>query len=98
MQTLPKLHNLFRNRINREIRQSKKNHYNSYFNKYSSDIKKMWKGIRSIVNIKQAILPKITQLNTNGKLFNNPVDIAAKANEFFVNTGPDTEKCLPKSS
>ena len=52
-----KLYNLFRNRINREIRQSKKNYYNSYSTKYSSDIKKMWKGRRSIVNIKQATPP-----------------------------------------
>ena len=52
MLILPKLYNLFRNRINREIKQSKKIYYNNYFNKYSSDMKKMWKGIRSIVNIK----------------------------------------------
>ena len=30
------------------------------FNKYSSDMKKMWKGIRSIVNIKQSTVPQIT--------------------------------------
>ena len=48
---ITKLYNLFRNRINREIKQSKKIYYNNYFNRYSSDMKKMWKGIRSIVNI-----------------------------------------------
>ena len=61
---ITKLYNLFRNRINREIKQSI--YYNNYFNKYSSDMKKIWKGIRSIVNIKQSTAPQITQLNING--------------------------------
>ena len=56
----------------------------------------MWKGIRSIVNIKQKNAPQITQLNINGKLVNNPVDIAEKVNDFFVNIGPETENCIPK--
>ena len=89
---ITKPYNLFRNRINREIKQSKKIYYNNYFNKYSSDMKKMWKGIRSIVNIKQSTAPQITQLNINGKLVNDPVDIAEKVNDFFVNIGPETEK------
>ena len=80
----------------REIKQSKKIYYNNYFNKYSSDMKKMWKGIRSIVNIKQSTAPQITQLNINGKLVNNPVGIAEKVNDFFVNIGPETENCIPK--
>ena len=80
---ITKLYSLFRNRINREIKQSKKIYYNNYFNKYSSDMKKMWKGIRSIVNIKQSTAPQITQLNINGKLVNDPVDIAERVNEFF---------------
>ena len=39
---------------------------------------------------------QITQLNINGKLVNNPVDIAEKVNDFFVNIGPETENCIPK--
>ena len=89
-------YNLFRNRINKEIKQSKKIYYNNYFSKYSSDMKKMWKGIRSIVNIKQKNAPQLTQLNINGKLVNDPVDIAEKVNDFFVNIGPETENCIPK--
>ena len=46
-------------------------------------MKKTWKGIRSIVNIKQSTAPQITQLNINGKLVNDPVDIAEKVNDFF---------------
>ena len=40
--------------------------------------------------------PKITQLNVNGKLFNNPDEIAEKVNEYFVDIGSQTEKCIPK--
>ena len=29
-------------------------------------------------------------------MVNNPVDIAEKVNDFFVNIGPETENCIPK--
>ena len=31
-----------------------------------------------------------------GRIFDNPIDIAEKVNDFFVNVGPNTEKEIPK--
>ena len=40
------------------------------------NIKKIWSGIREIVNIRNNISPKITQLNINGKIIANPNVVA----------------------
>ena len=86
----------FRNRINREILKSKKDYFAKYFSDYSNNIKKTWQGIREIINIKNPTAPKIAQLNVNGRIFDNPKDIAENVNDYFVNIGPNTEKEIPK--
>ena len=40
-------------------------------------------GIRSIVNIKNSINMKITQLNVNGRIIDKPIQIANEVNDFF---------------
>ena len=61
------------------------------------NIKKIWSGIREIVNIRNNISTKITQLNINGKIIDNPKDVANQLNDFFVNVGPLTESSIPRS-
>ena len=41
-----------KNRINSLLYHSKKNYYTRYFNQYSNNIKKIWIGIKNIINIK----------------------------------------------
>ena len=61
------------------------------------NIKKIWSGIRAIVNIRNNISLKITQLNINGKIIDNPKVVANHLNNFFVNVGPQTESSIPIS-
>ena len=61
------------------------------------NIKKIWSGIGEIVNIRNNISTKITQLNINGKIIDNPKDVANQLNDFFVNVGPLTESSIPRS-
>merc|ERR1739841_6425 len=60
---------ILRNKIVALIRLSKKNHYQEYFTKYSADIKKTWKGIKSVINIKAASesLPSSMLINNNNE-------------------------------
>ena len=48
------LYKLFRNRINREMKKSKRDHYNQFFENNINNIKKTWEGIRSIINTKDS--------------------------------------------
>ena len=74
---------MLRNRIVALIRLSKKNHYQAYFTQNSSDLKKTWKGIKSVINIKAASdsLPSSMLINENSE--SDPKKIAEGFNSFF---------------
>ena len=79
-----------------KLRKAKNIYYSEYFEMNKMNIKKIWSGIREIVNIRN-ISTKITQLNINGKIIDNPKDVANQLNDFFVNVGPLTEPSIPRS-
>ena len=89
-----RLYNLFRNRVNRELKKAKKNYYTKYFEENNNNIKKTWEGIRSIINIKST-KSTISQIKVNNKVIKNHKKIAASLNNFFINVGPKTERNIP---
>ena len=91
------LYNQKRNEVNREIKRSKKIYYIQHFEENSNNIKKIWSGIREIVNIKTTISPKVARLKVNGKIIANPKEISSDLNDFFVNIGPNTESNIPRA-
>ena len=86
------IHSQARNRVNRLLKKSKKDHYDSYFEEHNTNIKKTWEGIRKIVNVKKSTKFSISHLSINGKIVDDSLDIANSFNDFFVNVGPETEK------
>ena len=92
---IKRLYNLFRNRVSRDIKKSKKSHYSNYFNEHKDNIQKIWQGIRSIVNTKSNS-KGLSQLDVNGSIINDPKKIANHVNNFFVNVGPDLDKSIPR--
>ena len=89
------LYNIFRNRVNRELNKSKKEYYSKYFEDNKTNSKKIWEGIRSIINIKKSKNNIISQLKVNEKSIDDPNEIAKSLNDFFVNVGPKTERSIP---
>ena len=63
-----RLYNLFRNRVNNELKKSKKTYYKNYFHNNSKDVKKIWDGIKSIINVNKYRFPSITQLKVNNTI------------------------------
>ena len=91
---IKRLYNLFRNRVNRELKKAKRNYYTKYFEVNSNNIKKTWEGIRSIINIK-ATKSTISQIKVNNKVIKNQKEIVETLNNFFVNVGPNTDRNIP---
>ena len=89
------LYNIFRNRVNRELNKSKKEYYSKYFEDNRTNSKKVWEGIKSIINIKNSKNNIISQLKVNEKSIDDPNEIAKSLNDFFVNVGPTTERSIP---
>ena len=78
-ENIKRLYNLFSNRIIREMKKSKRDHYNKYFEKHRNDVKKTWNGIRSIINIKNSVQSSLTQLNVKETIITNPKKIVEKS-------------------
>ena len=89
-----RLYNLLRNRINRDLKKSKKQYYEQYFTEHVNNIKKTWDGIKKIVNLKKNS-NRTSQLNVGGKVIDDK-EIATNFNHFFVNVGANTEESVPK--
>ena len=92
---IKRLYNLFRNRVNRELKKAKRNYYTKYFEVNSNNIKKTWEGIRSIINIKATKQSTISQIKVNNKVIKNEKEIVETLNNFFVNVGPNTDRNIP---
>ena len=92
---IKRLYNLFRNRVFRELKKSKKSYYSSYFNEHKDNIQKVWQGIRSLVNTKSTS-KGLSQLEINGSIIDDPKKIANHVNNFFVNIGPELDKSIPR--
>ena len=92
-----KLYNIFRNRVNRELIKSKKDYYSEYFKDNKNNSKKIWEGIKSIININNPKSNFIRELKINETIIDNPNEIVETLNDFFVNIGSNTEKCIPRN-
>ena len=74
---------ILRNKIVALIKLNKKNHYHEYFTKNSADIKKTWKGIKSVINIKAASESLPSSMLINNSSETDPNKIAEGFNSFF---------------
>ena len=73
----------YRNMLSAIFKQSKTNYYNTYFEANWNSIKNTWKGIKSILNIKNtsADIPKT--LSVDGTTTSNPMEISNIFNNYF---------------
>ena len=73
------------NTINELLRISKKAHYESFFIEHNNNIKKVWQGIKEIVNIKSKNLNNPTCIEINNRIITDPQMICNSFNDYFVN-------------
>ena len=74
------------------LKKSKTNYYNQYFKANMNNIKKAWKGIKSIITIKNLStdIPKI--LSSNGSTITNQVEISNDFNSYFPTIAEKKQK------
>ena len=87
----PNLHYLykkFRNRIVKDLKDSKSSYFNQYFSLNKYNMQKLWSGTRSIINVGKCKNSYITSILSNiNKSVDNPNDIANIFNNFFEDYG-----------
>ena len=72
-----------RNQIVSLIRTSKKQHFQQYFTENSNNIRKTWKGIKNIINVRSSTLGQPTSMKIGKEISTDPSKIAEGFNEFF---------------
>ena len=91
------LYKKFRNKVVSEIRENKIEYYNRYFTFHNSNMKKMWSGIRSIINMNKKAGFSISHLTHSGKEINGPMKMANSFNNYFVNVAQKIDEKIPRT-
>ena len=87
---------LYRNKLNRLLRISKRIYYNNYFVQNINDTKRLWKGIKQIIHFKSKVKNIIMKIVNGENEINNSVDIANAFNDYFSNIGTTLASKIPR--
>ena len=89
----------FRNRVVNELKESKKTYYHHYFDENKSNMKMLWKGIKSIFSLRSNNLDTISHLTgIDGSKITNPGQMANEFNHFFTKISSDITKKIPRTA
>jgi len=75
---------VIKNEITTQTRIGKKQFYQRYFTENKTNLKKIWKGIKEIINIKSKNFDQPTCLKTDDETITDPKQIANKFNSYFT--------------
>ena len=75
--------NQIKNEITSLTRKSKKEYYKNYFNTHNKNLKKIWNGIKEIINIKQKSSSSPSCLKDDDKILTDEKEIANHFNCYF---------------
>ena len=95
IESLRKDYKLLRNKITQEKRDSKKSHHASCFEKNKNKASDIWKGIRSLVNIKPTKASSIKLFDENKNLISDPRKIVNVFNDHFSTIGTKVQEKIP---
>ena len=87
-----------RNLVTQRKRESKSEYYSSYFEKNFNKSSEIWKGIRSLVNIKSPGSNNINLLDENENLIIDEMEIVNKFSDYFASIGSIIESKIPVST
>ena len=75
------------------MKKSKQTYYDEYFERNCSNIKYTWKGIKSLISLKNVAsrVPTVLSFN-NGDTITYPYDIANNFNNYFISIAETTKK------
>ena len=73
-----------RNLLSTLLKRAKEKYFTNFFNENIKDIKKTWKGIKTLVSMKQKNNDTPSLITKDEKYINDPVSIANTFNNFFT--------------
>ena len=89
---------LYRNRLNNITRNSKALYYKEYFDRNKKNLRKVWEGVREIINISKTKKQSINNITHNDETITDPKIIADCFNNFFTGIAKKIEKEVPRTT
>ena len=81
-----------------KFRESKKSYYHRYFDEHKSNMKMLWKGIKSIISLKPGNVDSISYLKEeDGLKICDPIKIANKFNDYFTTVASSITRKIPRT-
>ena len=85
-----------RNHVVKCIRQSRGKYYSDFFESNKNNSKKVWEGIRDVINISKKTHSVPNKIIYNNTTYSNTDDMSNCFNDFFVNIGNSVETKIPR--
>ena len=80
----------YRNLLSTLLKRAKEKYFTNFFNENIKDIKKTWKGIKTLVSMKQKNNDTPSLITKDEKYINGPVSLANTFNNFFTSVAKFT--------
>ena len=93
---LKSAYNRFRNSVNNDIKVSKKEYYDAYFQNCKNNMRKTWAGINDLIRSSHRST-HINQIQHNNETITEPKLMADAFNNFFTSAGPNTDDEILKT-
>ena len=74
----------YRNLLSTLLKRAKEEYFTNFFNENIKDIKKTWKGIKTLISMKEENNDTPSLITKYEKYINDPVSIANTFNNFFT--------------
>ena len=88
----------YRNKLNHLLRKSKFMHFKEYFDIHKKNSKKLWSGLKDLINNRSDTQNCNVNLEIDSKIISDETKVASEFNNFFVNVGQKLRKNVPSSS
>ena len=93
-----KKYKYYRDEINHLIRKSKKDYYITYFENFKKNSKKLWSGVKEIINKNVNDKSPILNVQVNGKIVSDNKTIANSFTKYFTTIAQKVQEKMKPSS
>ena len=84
--------------VKKDIQIEKDKYYQNFFKQNKNNLIKVWKTIKSLINFKPNKVSNLINLNINGKISSNPLEVANHFNKYFTTIASKIDKKIVKSN
>ena len=84
--------------VKKDIQIEKDKYYQNFFKQNKNNLTKVWKTIKSLINFKPNKVSNLINLNINGEISSNPLEVANHFNKYFPTIASKIDKKIIKSN